>query len=436
MRELLQTWTLLQRLRANVRDTPQRIKDLQDALLRESVLHAYQNVPFYRRYWAEEGFDPQAVRDRQDVERIPIMTREMARAAAQQGELLAAQSDAGSGKHIFTTGSSGHALRVTGGQAEERLWRAQGLRMWFEHGYRWHHKKAQFNLQAEHRHLVQRFGISRTEWIVSKAPGEELRDGFLEAGADWVIATPTVLRRLAGALESTGGRFHSPRGIFCQGELVDTQTKDLSRNVFGVIPVDIYTLSEVGYVAWQCERREGLHLNVDTHLVEVLRNGEVTSPGSLGRIVVTDLRNRTMPFLRYDTGDLAIAGNDNCACGRQFPTLQSIEGRQRDAIQLEDGSVITARALVNHLAPMLPADGYQLHQETTTRFRLELFSPSHQAGTVATSEPPSRPNQDAIVKHLRTLLGNVDLAVQNVAAKQEHGEKTYPVVINLSSPIA
>jgi phenylacetate-CoA ligase len=197
-----------------------------------------------------------------------------------------------------------------------------------------------------------------------------------------------------------------------------------------VIPVDVYTLTEVGYVAWQCERREGLHVNADTHLVEVLRGREAAGPGMLGRVVITDLYNRAMPFLRYDTGDLAIAGNGNCACGREFPCIRSFEGRQRDAIRLRDGCTITSRSVVDHMAQVLPPEAYQLHQETTDRFRLEVFSCAKQAVGAVPHEAPGLPGNDVLVNHLRELLGDVEISIQMTSPPRVNGEKTYPVVAN------
>lgn len=434
MIEPLRTWVLLRQLRSHVYDSPQRLKTLQDSLFREAVLHAYEHVPFYRRFWDQEGFDPRGVRGTQDLPRVPIMTWQPARSAATQGELLARNLPATQRTFLSTTGSSGQPLRITRGRAEERLWRAQGLRIWFEHGFRWYDTKTQFDLAPGTTHVLQHIGISRTHWISPRVPDKVLRDHFLEAKADWVIATPTVIRRLADALTVGKTPFRPLRGIFCQGELVDAHTRDMSRRMFGLTPVDVYTATEVGYVAWQCERRESLHVNADTHLVEVLRNGETVRPGGLGRVVVTDLRTRAMPFLRYDTGDLAIAGNGSCGCGRQFSCLQSIEGRQRDALHLKDGRIVTARALVDHLGKMLSPDEYRLYQETANRFLMELSAGARKVGDTGTQEQPSLRNSDVIEKHLRALLGDVEIYIQTARTTRESGVKTYPVVVN--SPVS
>jgi phenylacetate-coenzyme A ligase PaaK-like adenylate-forming protein len=143
-----------------------------------------------------------------------------------------------------------------------------------------------------------------------------------------------------------------------------------------------------------------------------------------------------MPFLRYDTGDLAIAGNGPCGCGRQFPCLQSIEGRQRDTVQRKDGCILTSRSVVDHMAQVLPPEAYRLHQETTGRFRLEVFSCTKRTGGTVMHEPSGLPKSDVIVNHLRALLGDVEISIQPTSMPRESGEKSYAVVANSPAPIA
>ena len=92
------------------------------------------------------------------------------------------------------------------------------------------------------------------------------------------------------------------REVFSQGEVLDTGTRAIVKTVLGVEPVSLYGLTELGYVAWQCRRREGFHVNADGYLVEVMRAGRPAAPGELGTLVVTDLRGRTMPHLRSTPG--------------------------------------------------------------------------------------------------------------------------------------
>ena len=72
--------------------------------------------------------------------------------------------------------------------------------------------------------------------------------------------------------------------------------------------MDRYANEENGVLA--CTRPDGqvLHLNRASYHFEFLKldSDEAESPGRLARVVLTDLHNRAMPMIRYDTGDLAI----------------------------------------------------------------------------------------------------------------------------------
>jgi phenylacetate-CoA ligase len=173
---------------------------------------------------------------------------------------------------------------------------------------------------------------------------------------------------------------------------MDTETVRVVRRVFGIDPIALYGQTEVGYVAWQCERRDMFHLNADTHLVEVASNGRQAVPGELGTVVITDLCTRTMPYIRYNTKDLVRAVSGKCGCGRQLPILGAVEGRASGSLILRDGRVLTTRDIVNHMAGTLKLGGYRLHQDRTDSFRVELVSGGDdgavQGGSVMLETPP------------------------------------------------
>jgi phenylacetate-CoA ligase len=79
-------------------------------------------------------------------------------------------------------------------------------------------------------------------------------------------------------------------------------------------------------------------------VVEVLRDGRPARPGELGEVVITDLNNFCMPFIRYRIGDLAVAMDpgETCPCGRGLPRLGRIEGRIQAMIVGAEGAVVPA----------------------------------------------------------------------------------------------
>jgi phenylacetate-CoA ligase len=85
-------------------------------------------------------------------------------------------------------------------------------------------------------------------------------------------------------------------------------------------------------------------------ILRVVRSdGSDAPPGEGGRVVVTDLMNYVMPFINYAIGDCAVMGPP-CPCGRGFPTLSSVEGRDTEAIQTPAGRRISGVVLGHFLA--------------------------------------------------------------------------------------
>jgi phenylacetate-CoA ligase len=100
---------------------------------------------------------------------------------------------------------------------------------------------------------------------------------------------------------------------------------------------DTYSCSEIGPIALQCPEHGHLHVQSEHVLVEILReDGTACEAGETGRVVITDLHNFAMPFIRYELGDYARAGAP-CPCGRGLPVIRDIRGRFRNMAIDPDG---------------------------------------------------------------------------------------------------
>src|SRR5207244_1571201 len=80
-------------------------------------------------------------------------------------------------------------------------------------------------------------------------------------------------------------------------------------------------------------------------------------------VVVTDLTNYGMPFVRYVNGDRAVAGEEPCPCGRGLPLLKRVIGRRLDMLRTRDGRRIPGE-FFPHLLKDFPAVAqFQVVQE-------------------------------------------------------------------------
>jgi phenylacetate-coenzyme A ligase PaaK-like adenylate-forming protein len=150
-------------------------------------------------------------------------------------------------------------------------------------------------------------------------------------------------------------------------------------------------------ISTECDAHDGQHVSMETLVVElVVREGareRPAAPGELGEVVITDLTNLAMPFIRYANGDLAVAGKPGtCACGRALPRLASVEGRVTET--LVDGSGARVNGLVfnvviAHLAHAIRQFQVVQHKDRSITLRIaptSTFDGSIEAALRATWE--------------------------------------------------
>jgi len=70
-------------------------------------------------------------------------------------------------------------------------------------------------------------------------------------------------------------------------------------------------------------------------------------------VVVTDLTNLGMPFIRYLVGDTARMAENSCSCGRTYSLIASLEGRIADYVRTPEGEYISGISLTENFAMVL-----------------------------------------------------------------------------------
>ena len=151
------------------------------------------------------------------------------------------------------------------------------------------------------------------------------------------------LVRLAKLIDESDARLkHSPRAILATSENLTEFHRGLLEKAFSSEVFNRYGSREFcGAVAQECNIHKGLHVNpLLTYLEIVDDEGDPVSEGEKGRLLVTDLNNYVMPFIRYDIGDIGVKGPDDCECGSSFQVIESIEGRKGEFIVDKDGNNI------------------------------------------------------------------------------------------------
>jgi len=217
-------------------------------------------------------------------------------------------------------------------------------------------------LEARHREWVGARGVHArlafgTPLAGVRARLERARGGLAvvaigdgdQARVDGAVARlerlrPSVLEGSVEALALVASRAATlPVGaVVAYGQTLDAGLRARLAAVFGARVFDRYVSRALGPIAQECDAHAGLHVNVETHVVEILRDGRVAEDGHDGEVVVTDLGNRVMPLVRHRTGDQAALVRDPCACGRASPRLVGLRGRPPVWIRGDAGRLVPA----------------------------------------------------------------------------------------------
>src|SRR5690606_11080487 len=124
-----------------------------------------------------------------------------------------------------------------------------------------------------------------------------------------IVAYTGPLYAFARAVLERGMTLSPPRSEMMGAEKLHEFKRTLIESVVGAPVYETYGSRGVILIEAECDRHEGLHLTSENMIVEVCDDdGRPTPEGEEGNVVITDLYNYGMQFIRYMNGDRAIAG--------------------------------------------------------------------------------------------------------------------------------
>jgi phenylacetate-CoA ligase len=130
-------------------------------------------------------------------------------------------------------------------------------------------------------------------------------------------------------------------GIFTTSEVLLPSVRQFIEETFQSRIFNRYGTLELGGVACECENHAGSHVSVENNYVEILCDGSPVESGVVGDLIITNLNNLGMPFIRYSIEDAGAWHNGKlCPCGRVSPRLSGIEGRLVDSFHTRDGRMV------------------------------------------------------------------------------------------------
>ena len=366
------TYKFLNRLEKEQYLEKVQLEDLKFEKLKALLVHAKDNVPFYRERFSDAGFDPEKMTSIDDIRTLPLLSKEEIRKNldAMRWE------DSPGGLHRYNTGGSSGSPLVfyfdRRRQAYDAAARALTHRWWdIDIGdkelYLWGSPleiTKQDKIKDIRDMLTNDMLISAFEISEDQIPG--MINKIKKFNPKCVFGYPSTIELFCRMARKNGFRLDDQgvEVVFSTAEvLYDHQRETISKS-FGNIPVtDCYGSREGGFVCHECKEGK-YHIIEPNYIVEFLKDGQPVSHEEDGEIVLTHLDAWGMPLIRYKTGDVARQGKGDCQCGRTWGTIKNIQGRTTDFIVTPDGRWQHALSLIYVVRDIEGVDEFKIIQHT------------------------------------------------------------------------
>jgi len=309
--------------------------------LRRLIEHAYRTVPYYRARFSGAGITPADILEVADLQKVPITTKRDLR-AADPSFYLSTSVRASRLKTFKTTGSTGIPLVVRVSSAENLMSHFIRMRAALECGLRSRDHVARIrtgNPEAmpDVWKFVQKLGFWRQSIVNAMDSPQKMARDLLELNPDVVTGYNSALARVGQIIVADHGRTLPVRFVVGGADMLTPLVLKHIKAAFQAPVYDHYACQEFGLIASQCRDSGLYHICDDNVILEVLKDGRPAREGERGEVVATSLHIRAMPFIRYSLEDLVTVGPATCSCGRNYPTLRSIEAKKQDYFQLPGG---------------------------------------------------------------------------------------------------
>lgn len=380
----------------------QEIRRLQWGRLKELLEFVYENNEFYRKKFQRSKLRPQDIKEEEDFKNIPLLTADELNnyrsAIISGGEDFFVQSGSTMDNLpkqtyvSYSCASKKYALYLRhllncGWDFDVKIihflpaiYRKRVV--YYEHGLK------QF-LSTIIQHKIAHDFITKREIVFYDDLNLVINDDKLKnycrkinAHKKFIITgRADFLNILAHNCNKAGMNIERPVSLINIGTLLPLPIAGRIEKFFDAPVYNIYGSSELSYIAGSCRCNRDLHVNEETHYVEAIKDNPDLQWGSL---VVTDLFNYSMPFIRYETQELGNLRGDKCNCGHL--RLLDVGGRKQNCVRFNDGRLLSEWELSSEVFTDSHILQFSLLVHKDGGLRMEIVTSDRQASRKSLAE--------------------------------------------------
>ncbi len=327
-----------------------KINELQFQLIREQLRYIVENSPFYSKLFQKEKLLPNDILNLEDFKKIPMTTKEDLQ---HQNQDFISVPKAEIIDYVTTSGTLGKPVSFALNEADlQRL--AENEKRSFEMVGITRDDVVQLTTTLDRRFMAGMayfLGLRKLgAGIVRSGSGLPALqwESITRFQPKYLVAVPSFLLKMIAFAKQEGIDLKktSVKAVICIGEpLRDSNLKlnALGRKINADWDIELfstYASTEMATAFTECKEHTGNHNLPDLIFAEILdKNGKEVETGQIGELVVTPLQTRTMPLLRFATGDMVRKLGNNCNCGQNSLKISTPLGRKKQMLKFKGTSV-------------------------------------------------------------------------------------------------
>lgn len=367
---------------SNLLLTKEEIENIQWTKLKALLQHCIDNVPYYKESWEKLGFySAEDFKSMEDFKKLPVLTKQIIR--DNQKELVA-KNHKGKNMKKATGGSTGQPMSLELNLESEIarqavMWRGYGkigaglgvktLYLW---GGEISNKKKLLKIKQHLHHWIFNRKLMNSNLLTNDNMMDYIK-GINEYKPNAIVAFTNPLFELSKYILKNNIKIHTPKSIVTGAEPLFEHQRELIEKAFNCKVFNTYGCREVMLIASECENQTGLHINADHLVVETLKNNKDEVFNEVGDVVITDLHNYGMPFIRYVNGDMAIKEEKTCSCGNPMPMLKEVTGRKLDMLKSPKGHLVPGTFFTHFIMGIPGIERFQVIQNTLDTYDFNLI---------------------------------------------------------------
>jgi phenylacetate-CoA ligase len=377
------TFDLLQECHTEGALQADAVRALQLRRLKAILEHCHKNVPFYRKLWSDSGFEWSKVESVGDLQYAPIVSKQDLISAG-----IEKYCDMPPNNIVrkSTSGSTGRPFQFELDRYSYDRRTALTIDVYGKCGatlyqpvvFLWgtalqHQSMANIVKKKLHDFMLNRVYLSVLG--LSESSLKDYVNVINSVKPVSLVGYAKSVYQLARLIKNSGLYVYSPSSIIFGAEGLNQFERNLIEEVFRTKTYDTYGCVEFMSIAYERQGYTGYFCNETQLIVEATGPEGQSLLDATGEIVITDLFNYRMPFIRYANGDMGAVSFQN-----GHKVLTSIDGRKADIIDTPDGRQITALMFPILLNPFANIEEFQVVRKSISDITLRLKCRSELSG--------------------------------------------------------